>query len=101
MSYRRLSLPVFAVAGSHWVAVEPDSPAIGRDFAGRTASGVNETTGLPTEFGRRKNLHLANAAAATGYSSPILVGDRIFLTAYEGEKRVTKQGYVVHDHENC
>ena len=59
---------------------------------------MNETTGLPTEFGPAKNL-VWRTPLPNGYSSPILVGDRIFLTGYEGEKRVTKQGYVVHDHE--
>jgi outer membrane protein assembly factor BamB len=96
MFYRKLSLPIFtaavvlgvlAVSASDWPR-----------FRGPNGSGVNETAGLPTEFGPSKNL-VWRTPLPNGYSSPILVGDRIYLTGYEGEKRVTKKGYVVHDHE--
>ncbi len=57
-------------------------------FRGPNGSGVNETTGLPTEFGPQKNV-IWHTALPPGHSSPILVGDRIFLTAFEGEKLLT------------
>jgi outer membrane protein assembly factor BamB len=57
-------------------------------FRGPNGSGVNETTGLPIEFGPRQNL-LWRTALPPGHSSPILVGDRIFLTAYEGDRLLT------------
>ena len=113
MSYRRFSLPVFAASLTNALtnvsvpiavccalligaagAFSSDWPR----FRGPNGAGVNETTGLPTEFGSVKNL-IWRTPLPNGYSSPILVGDRIYLTGYEGEKRVTKQGYVVHDHE--
>jgi outer membrane protein assembly factor BamB len=96
MFYRKLSLPIFtaavvlgvlAVSASDWPR-----------FRGPNGSGVNETAGLPTEFGPSKNV-IWRTPLPNGYSSPILVGDRIYLTGYEGEKRVTKKGYVVNDHE--
>jgi outer membrane protein assembly factor BamB len=121
MSYRRFSLPVFAaslanafpnvspnvfgklfaVAASCCVLFIGMTGAVASDwprFRGPNGAGVNETTGLPTEFGPAKNL-VWRTPLPNGYSSPILVGDRIYLTGYEGERRVTKQGYMVYDHE--
>jgi outer membrane protein assembly factor BamB len=43
---------------------------------------------LPTEFGPQKNI-LWQAPLPGGKSSPILVGDRIFLTASEGDDLIT------------
>jgi len=57
-------------------------------FRGPNGSGVNEAQGLPVEFGVEKNMRW-RVALPPGHSSPILVGDRIFLTAYEGEKLLT------------
>ena len=57
-------------------------------FRGPNGSGVNESKGLPAEFGVDKNMRW-RVALPPGHSSPILVGDRIFLTAYEGEKLLT------------
>jgi outer membrane protein assembly factor BamB len=109
MSYRRFSLPVFAASFANVSArialccalLIGVTGAFATDwprFRGPNGVGVNETTGLPTEFGPAKNL-IWRTPLPNGYSSPILVGDRIYLTGYEGERRVTKQGYVVHDHE--
>src|ERR1700719_1154955 len=57
-------------------------------FRGPNGSGVFEAKGLPTEFGVDKNMRW-RVALPPGHSSPILVGDRIFLTAFEGEKLLT------------
>jgi outer membrane protein assembly factor BamB len=57
-------------------------------FRGPNGSGVNEAQGLPAEFGVDKNMRW-RVALPPGHSSPILVGDRIFLTAFEGEKLLT------------
>ncbi len=57
-------------------------------FRGPNGSGVNEAQGLPVEFGVDKNMRW-RVALPPGHSSPILVGDRIFLTAYEGDKLLT------------
>ena len=57
-------------------------------FRGPNGSGVLETTGLPSEFGPEKNV-IWKKIIPTGYSSPILIKDRIFLTACENEKLLT------------
>src|SRR5215218_4088711 len=43
---------------------------------------------VPTEFGPQKNVVWKTALPA-GKSSPVLAGDRIFLTASEGEDLIT------------
>ncbi|MBZ5605528.1 MAG: PQQ-binding-like beta-propeller repeat protein [Acidobacteriia bacterium] len=57
-------------------------------FRGPNGSGVNETSGLPAEFGPDKNV-VWRTPLPPGHSSPILVGDHIFSTAYEGDKLLT------------
>src|SRR5580692_1666419 len=76
-----ISLQVFLV----WVALMASD---WDRFRGPNGSGVNESHGLPAEFGVDKNM-LWRVPLPPGHSSPILVGDRIFLTAYEGEKLLT------------
>lgn len=80
----RISLQVFLAAivligarGSDWDR-----------FRGPNGSGVNESQGLPVEFGIDKNMRW-RVALPPGHSSPILVGDRIFLTAFDGDKLLT------------
>jgi outer membrane protein assembly factor BamB len=67
----------FALAGSDWDR-----------FRGPNGSGVNEAQGLPVEFGVGKNMRW-RVALPPGHSSPILVGNQIFLTAFEDEKLLT------------
>ena len=65
--------------------------ALGADwnrFRGPNGSGVSESTGLPAEFGPKQNL-IWKTALPSGHSSPVVAGDRIFLTAYEGESLFT------------
>ncbi len=58
-------------------------------FRGPNASGLCPSCGqLPTEFGPHKNV-LWKTELPVGNSSPVLVGDRIFLTASEGEELIT------------
>ncbi|MBI3683178.1 MAG: PQQ-binding-like beta-propeller repeat protein [Acidobacteria bacterium] len=67
------------------------SSAYGEDwprFRGPNGSGVSDTKGLPAEFGPSKNL-LWKTAAPFSRSSTVIAGDRIFLTASEGEKLIT------------
>jgi outer membrane protein assembly factor BamB len=54
-------------------------------FRGSNGTGVADTTGLPAEFGPEENV-IWKTALPPGPSSPILSDDRIFLTAYEGQK---------------
>ena len=56
---------------------------------GPNGSGLCPSCGqLPTEFGPHKNV-LWKTELSEGKSSPILVGDRIFLTASEGDDLIT------------
>src|SRR5580693_6912552 len=58
-------------------------------FRGPNGSGLCPSCGpLPTEFGPQKNV-LWKTELPVGKSSPVLVGDRIFLTASEGDDLIT------------
>ena len=56
-------------------------------FRGPNGSGVSETARPPVDPGAEGAL-LWKIAAPAGKSSPIVVGDRIFLTAWEGDQRL-------------
>jgi outer membrane protein assembly factor BamB len=51
-------------------------------FRGPNGTGVAETTALPAEFGAANNL-IWRQELPPGHSSPIVVGERIYLTAVE------------------
>lgn len=79
-------------------------------FRGPNGSGVAETAGLPDELSIRKNL-LWRVDVPMGRSSPIVIKDRIYVTALEGERLVllaleAKDGKtawrreIVRDHTN-
>jgi len=57
-------------------------------FRGPNGSGVAESIGLPVEFGPDTNLEWA-VEVEFARSSPVLAGDRIFLTSIDAEKFVT------------
>src|SRR5258706_1901830 len=57
-------------------------------FRGPNGSGVVEAKGVPAEFGPQKNV-VWKTALPLGHSSPVLAGNRIFLTASENDKLLT------------
>lgn len=57
-------------------------------FRGANGAGVSTARGLPVEFSPQKNVDWA-ADVPFGRSSPVLAGDRVFLTAIEDGKLVT------------
>lgn len=58
-------------------------------FRGPNGTGIDTTsTNLPTEFSPTKN-NVWKSAVPFGRSSPVIVGNRLFLTASEGEMLVT------------
>jgi len=57
-------------------------------FRGPNGSGISTATNVPTEFGPQKNL-LWRLPLPNGHSSPILQGDRLYLTAFRAETLVT------------
>lgn len=54
-------------------------------FRGPNGSGITEGSALPVRFSEDENL-LWKTELPPGHSSPVVAGDRIFLTAYEGER---------------
>src|SRR6185503_12094996 len=57
-------------------------------FRGPNGSGVSSARNLPTEFGPKTNLAWTCKVPA-GVSSPILDGGRVFLTGFDGDRRLT------------
>jgi outer membrane protein assembly factor BamB len=57
-------------------------------FRGPNGSGLSVGAGLPLEFGPDKNLRW-KTDLPPGHSSPVLAGDRIFLTGFRDEKLLT------------
>ena len=57
-------------------------------FRGPNGSGISTATNVPTEFGHDKSL-LWKLPLPQGHSSPILLGDRIYLTALRDDTLVT------------
>jgi len=57
-------------------------------FRGPNGSGVSDATGLPVEMGPETNL-VWRTEVPPGHSSPVLVKDRIFLTAFEEDILLT------------
>jgi outer membrane protein assembly factor BamB len=57
-------------------------------FRGPNGSGISAATNVPTEFGPAKNL-VWRLELPQGHSSPILFGDRIYLTAFRGDTLLT------------
>jgi outer membrane protein assembly factor BamB len=53
-------------------------------FRGPNGAGVGDERPLPTEFGPDRNV-IWKTPLPPGHSSPVLSGDRIFVTALEGE----------------
>lgn len=54
-------------------------------FRGANSAGVSEAKGLPVEFGPTRNVVWKTALPA-GHSSPVVVGDRIWVTGYDTDK---------------
>ncbi|MDE0101301.1 MAG: PQQ-binding-like beta-propeller repeat protein [Bryobacterales bacterium] len=54
-------------------------------FRGPAGTGIADDSPLPVEFGEGENLDW-KTAVPHGHSSPVIAGDRIFMTAYEGER---------------
>ena len=57
-------------------------------FRGPNGSGVAEARNLPTEFSASKNVRW-RTALPVGHSSPVLVGNRVIVTAFEKDKLLT------------
>ena len=85
--YRAFWLLFAALAGPIVSGRAANPPEWSR-FRGPNGSGVYSTAGIPTDFGRTKNL-LWRLALPPGHSSPVVWGERIYLTAFRGETLLT------------
>ena len=83
---RPLALVLFtlSLSTSPGARAEPDWSR----FRGPNGSGISTATNVPIEFGPQKNL-IWRLALPGGHSSPILLNDRIYLTAYRADTLVT------------
>jgi outer membrane protein assembly factor BamB len=57
-------------------------------FRGPNASGISEETNLPASFGPGENV-IWNTPVPMGNSSPVVAGDRVYLTGFEKERLLT------------
>jgi outer membrane protein assembly factor BamB len=57
-------------------------------FRGPNGSGLSDTSGLPAEFGPARNV-VWKTDLPEGFSSPIIAGDRIFLTGFREDTLLT------------
>jgi outer membrane protein assembly factor BamB len=53
-------------------------------FRGPTSMGLSKASGLPTEWSGQKNVVWKTELSGAGASSPIVFGDRVYLTSYTG-----------------
>ncbi len=74
--YRQLTVAALCVAffaGADWTR-----------FRGPDGTGISDDTGLPTTWSASENIVWKTPLPGFGASSPITLGDKIFLTAYSG-----------------
>jgi outer membrane protein assembly factor BamB len=55
-------------------------------WRGPSYNGAAAAQGLPAEFGPEKNVHWATEMPGPGASTPIVVGDRVFLTSVDTKR---------------
>jgi outer membrane protein assembly factor BamB len=80
---RRLAMAVLLFTFAVPITMAQDWPR----FLGPNGSGVSGSTGLPAEFGPAKSL-VWKTEVPFARSSPVVAGDRVYLTASEGEKLI-------------
>jgi outer membrane protein assembly factor BamB len=81
---RMVLLPILLAA---FLAAAPNDTDWSR-FRGPNGSGISSTKNLPVEFGPEKNV-IWKVDLPVGYSSPIVHGNRIFLTGQRDQSLVT------------
>src|SRR4051812_17673036 len=77
---------VCALVTNSAIAADPSLPW--PQFRGPAGSGVADDQKPPVEFGPDKNVKW-KVPVASGLSSPIVVGDKLVLTAFDGGKLFT------------
>jgi outer membrane protein assembly factor BamB len=77
MRFLLLGLMLAAPGGDDWPR-----------FRGPNGNGVQDGARLPAQLGAKQNV-VWKTALPPGYSSPVVSGDSVFVTAFEGEKLLT------------
>ena len=77
-------LAVFVHATVSGIGTPPPAAPDWTRFRGPNGSGVSAAKNIPTTFNSTTNL-LWRVEMAPGHSSPILFGDRLYLTAFRGD----------------
>ena len=77
MRYTTISALLIAVASPVWAG---DSP----QFRGQGGLGVSADKGVPTEWNEKQNIRWKIDLPGRGLSSPVIVGDRLYMTACTG-----------------
>ncbi len=72
---------IFAVSLSTFARAEENWPR----FRGENGQGVSTATGLPTQWSAEENIAWKTEIPGSGWSSPIVWGDRIFVTSTTDE----------------
>ncbi|MGI8982009.1 MAG: PQQ-binding-like beta-propeller repeat protein [Pirellulaceae bacterium] len=70
------------------VRLGADQQPVWPQFRGPNGSGIAEGQKPPVEFGPEKNVKW-KVPAPSGLSSPVIAGDKLMITAFEGEKLYT------------
>lgn len=83
MKLRLMGLAVVLTQLIHAQLGAKDWPA----YRGPNGDGVSDDTSLATEWSDSKNLKWKLKLPGKGYSSPIVVGDRVFVTTYSDSDR--------------
>jgi outer membrane protein assembly factor BamB len=89
LSVVALFIATAALANASLAARKPKKVAVTENwsqFRGPNGSGVAATSGLPVEFGPKKNV-VWKTTLPPGHSSPVLTSNRIFVTAHTPEKQ--------------
>lgn len=75
---------LLAISATGWVLAQTPKTADWRQFRGPGGLGVSHERGLPLTWSAEKNVVWKTELPGPGASSPITVGERIFVTCYTG-----------------
>ena len=88
----RSSRLVLLVLGCFTFSLTASAPAADWPrFRGPRGDGVSSDTNVPTEWNETSNLKWKLELPGAGFSSPIVVGDFVFVTCYSGAEGDLKQ----------
>lgn len=69
-------------------------------FRGPHGDGISSDENVPTEWGDSKNVKWKLSLPGKGFSSPIVVGKHVFVTAFSGAREQVKRHLVCVDRES-